>query len=409
MRKLVVAIVMLAVVFGAVPKGFSGEIDILVNKLVEKGILTRDEAIEVINEAQKEVETEVSESSGRVPVWVEKMKLKGDLRLRYEYKKKKSSVDRSRARYRFRLGITTEVIDDVKVGFGLATGGTDPRSTNQTMANSFETPDIRLDYAFAEYSPSELLTVYGGKFKRKPVLWQPSDLLWDGDINPEGVSLVLKGQSYDEAIDWFFNANFWVLDEMSNKSSDPVMYALQPGVKWHLSDNTSVETAVAYYGFGGVKGKSLDHSSGTNTVDNSGNLIYDYNSINPAIEIDFKDPAGGLLPFASVFGEYIYNFDPSDASTGYLVGLKFGDKKVKDKGQWQVKYMFRRLEKDAWLDVFPDSDAYGGDTGIKAHEVVFSYGLAKHIVFGLDYYYSENLNGAKKAENLLQANINLKF
>ena len=47
----------------------------------------------------------------------------------------------------------TKLDEEVKVGFGLASGTNDPRSTNQSFTNSFETPDIRLDYAYATYKP----------------------------------------------------------------------------------------------------------------------------------------------------------------------------------------------------------------------------------------------------------------
>ena len=64
-----------------------------------------------------------------------------------------NTTERDRARIRFRLGAETKVNDQTKVLFGLATGGTDPRSTNQTLENSFELKDIRLDYVYAEYAP----------------------------------------------------------------------------------------------------------------------------------------------------------------------------------------------------------------------------------------------------------------
>ena len=122
-----------------------------------------------------------------------------------------------------------------------------------------------------------------------------------------------------------------------------------------------------------------------------------------------KNPLNNIVPYFTLFGNYINNPDPSDNNQGYLIGLKFGDKKVKKKGQWQVKYMYRRLEKDAWLDTFPDSDFYGGKTGVKGHEVIFDYALKKNVVLGLDYYYTQNIDGAKRPENLLQVDMKLKF
>ena len=63
---------------------------------------------------------------------------------------------RERYRYRLRLGAEAEVTDDVKVGLGFASGGSDARSTNETLDDGFSTKDARLDYAFAEWTPAGL-------------------------------------------------------------------------------------------------------------------------------------------------------------------------------------------------------------------------------------------------------------
>ena len=388
---------------------YAGEVDLLVEKLVKKGILTPIEAQIILDETKHEVAKEVAQGKhNTLPKWIQNIELKGDLRLRYQWEKKKSSIDRHRGRYRFRWGATTKVVDKVKVGFGLASGGTDPRSTNQTMTNSFETPDIRLDYAYAEYMAAPWLTLYGGKFKRKPVLWQPSDLLWDSDINTEGLAAVIS-RSTASGIDLFINTGTYILDEIKNDTSDPLLMVAQPGLKLKITGNMDVKVALAYYGFSGVKGVSLDHSEGTNSVDTTNQLIYNYNSVNPNIEVGLKKPLGGIVPYGAFYLDYISNPDPSSDNTGYLFGLKFGDKKLKKKGQWQFKYMYRSLEKDAWLDTFSDSDFYGGETNVEGHEIILQYGLAKNVILGLDYYLSENITGSKNPEDLLQVDLVFKY
>ncbi len=89
--------------------------------------------------------------------------------------------------YRLRLGFVTDITDNIQVGFGLASGGGKPRSTNQRMTDSFETPDIRLGYAYASYRPFPWIRLVGGKF-RNP-LWLSPMFLWDSDIRPEGISV----------------------------------------------------------------------------------------------------------------------------------------------------------------------------------------------------------------------------
>lgn len=379
--------------------------------LIKKGIVTEQEVNEMKAEVAKEeapapgtLKERLAKLEKEVPTWVKNTKLKGDLRLRYQWDKQKGSEERHRGRVRYRLGLETKVNDRVKVAAGLASGGTDPRSTNQSFQDTFSTKGINLDYAYMEYGAAPWVTVFGGKVKRKPILWQPSDLLWDSDIRPEGGALCLTKAG--ENIDLFMNTGLFVLDESSSDTSDPFMYYFQPGLKWSINDSTSLRFALAYYGFDNVKGATLDNSAGTNTLE-SGVLKYDYNSLNPAVELGIKEPLGGLVNYSAIFGEYINNFDSND--DGFLMGFKFGDKKVKKAGQWQFKYLYRRLETDAWLDTFPDSDAYTGDTNVKGHEAIFDFGLAKNVTLGLDYYYMKRITGTKNPHHVLQVDTKFKF
>ena len=115
------------------------------------------------------------------------------------------------------------------------------------------------------------------------------------------------------------------------------------------------------------------------------------------------------MPYIALFGDYIKNTDPGDDDDGYLFGILFGDKKVKRKNQWQFTYMFRRLERDAWPDIFPDSDFYDGETNAKGHEAIFTYGLNKNLSLALDYYNSENIRGTDRDEDVVQVDMNFKF
>ncbi|MDD3375350.1 MAG: putative porin [Candidatus Omnitrophica bacterium] len=425
MKKFFLALFLGAIVFGACSSSSSaGEIDILVNKLVQKNILTPMEAEIILDETKQEVAKEIAEhKSYALPEWVQKMKLKGDLRVRYQYESKaadkgQAKYNRSRGRYRFRLGVTTDVADQVEVGFGLATGGADPRSTNQTMGQEFETPDIRLDYAYAKYSPLSSVDIYVGRFARKPVLWQTDDLLWDGDINPDGIAV--SATHSVGMLDGFLNAGVFPMFEYNTSAvekgsaADPAMYYAQVGVGSKVGEKISLKGAVAYYGFTGLEGKTFDNSAKTNTGNSTG-LVYDYNTVNPTVELKISNPFEGIdLPIAieaiSFFGNYIYNPDPSDNNKGYLAGMKFGDKKIKNPGSWQIKYCYRHLETDAWLDIFPDSDAYGGETNVAGHEVAWSYAIKKNVILGLDYYNMHPINGStSNTQHLIQADVLFKF
>lgn len=412
MQRMIAVFISMVVLFGAsVSISSAGEVDVLIDKLVEKGVLTPVEAQIILDETKQEVAKEISQAkSSSLPLWVQKITLKQDLRLRYQYEKKDSSdQSRSRGRVRYRLGLQTNVIDSVKVGVGLATGGDDPRSTNQTFENTFESPDIRLDYAYAQVKPIKDLSLIAGKFHRKPYLWEPTDLLWDGDINPEGAALHYD-LSLVDGLDSFVNAGVLVLDENGTEDKvDPFMHYLQAGLVGKIDDLDS-KLAVTYYGFNGLQGVDPDHSKDTNTRITGNVLKYDYDAIAVSAEVGVKEPFDLSLPRVAVFGDYVHNLSNDvDEDSGWALGCKVGAKKVKKSGQWQGKYIYARLGRDAFPDTFPDSDRYGGRTDVKSHEVVFSYALNKNIILSLDYYQSNFIKADSNKEQVAQADILFKF
>ena len=93
--------------------------DALIDKLVEKGILSVKEANELRAETDKGFSQAYSVKSG-MPEWVNSLKFTGDLRLRYDgiYNDDPGFVDRQRFRYRLRFGATAILNDH----FGAVTG-----------------------------------------------------------------------------------------------------------------------------------------------------------------------------------------------------------------------------------------------------------------------------------------------
>ena len=415
-------------IFFGITNSYAGEIDILLQKLVEKGILSVGEAQEIKVETQEQVKKEIAEGKfSNLPSWVQNTKLKGDFRLRYQYDHSKklptttTPTDRHRGRIRLRLGLESKVNEKLLVGAGLATGLNDgssdaSRSTNVTFSDSSSKKSISLDYAFAQYSPFGWLTLIGGKFKNP--LWEPGDLIWDTDINPEGGAIKLT-KKISSNTELFMNTGVLIIDEASGDTSDPVMYAIQPGLTYTINDNISLKSAFSYYGFSGVRGKKLDGSAGTNSKDSNNKLIYNYKNIIPALELNIKEPFKIInlnIPYLSLFGEYVRNVDSSvkDANTGYMLGFKVGAEKINKWGDWQFRYNYAKYSKDAFLDILPDSDRYGGKTGVSAHEAMFDLGLSKNTWLGVDYYYGKQIKGnfgqkQSKPASLVQIDWNMKF
>lgn len=411
--------------FAGAPQVRAGEVDILINKLVEKGVLTEAEGRALLKEMQSEAvklkstveqtesdtpkkkdQKEAKTASVDMPKWVQKIKLKGDFRLRYETLELDNTADRDRLRIRWRLGATAKVTDRWKVGFGLASDGENPRSTNQTLHNSFDTPDVRLDYAYVQYDPWKFLSTVGGKFKNP--IWGSKDLIWDSDIRPEGITAAFTRKT--DSTTFFVLPAWFTLAEFKADESDPYMWVLQGGVKADLSSGMYVKGAVAYYGYQSLTGNSFNWSSKSNSTDDDGNLTQDYDAWNLDGEFGIK-LNNSYVPMMAAFGQYI-DSEANGDDVGYLAGFKFGHSKVKKFAQWQIKYNYRRLERDAVPDFLPDADFYFGQTNTKGHEAEFKFGLAKNVDFGLDYYWDvrpiEGPNTDKK-ETLLQVDLGMKW
>ncbi len=403
----------------------AGEVDVLINKLIQKGILSESEGKDLLQQmrnesliqektvrdiaaetASKTVKKEAAGSKMEIPKWVKNIKFKGDFRLRYQYEDTKNDGHDSRERYRirWRFGAESKITDQWMAGFGLASGSGDPRSTNQTLDHTFETPDARIDFAYAKYTPAPWVDLLGGKFKNP--IWGAKDLLWDGDIRPDGAAAPLKFKV--EPAEIFITPAYFILDEYKTDDDDPAMWLIQAGANVKIGKAMYFKVAGTYYDFVNVTGNSFEYSAGTNSVNAAGNLTQNYDSVAADAELGVALP--GPVPMVAAFGQYVKS-DADENNKGWLVGFKFGHKKVNELGQWQIKYNYRKLERDAWPDFLPDSDFYGGATNVKGSEAEFALGLAKHVIFGIDYYFDvKPIDGdTDKKQNVLQADLVLKW
>lgn len=384
----------------------------LVNKLVNKGVISQSDANALLAQSNKE------QASSKLPDWLKKLTLSGDFRLRYEYidVQGQGIAPINRARIRYRLYLTDQVVDSVKLVFGVASGGESPvlsRSTNVTLGNSFAGKLPRIDEAYVQYTPSKIFTIAGGKFPNP--IWAPSMLTWDYNIRPEGVFAMLTPPASGN-LDFFLNTDFFVLDQLVNKSefgaAMPYMGVINPGADWKFAENGKVRLAAAYYifdnlkrtyqfssqlpgayaqgGLGGSIGQIFAPTGTNNTLDSKGNLVYNYNDLWVGGQADFNK-LSGVLPYAGPYAEYIYNPAPSNDNQGYIMGVKLGDASTAGAGLWQIDYSYRRLERNAWLDIFPDADFFYGSTNVMGNRTSLTVGLAKNMATAITWYNEEQI------------------
>lgn len=411
---------------GQAPLSLAAESDVdrLLELLVEKRVLSREDATAF--RADLAVKKQEEKQPAGVPDWVQNIKLKGDVRTRYEWDKNKGQQDNSRARIRARVGIEGKVNSKLKAAIGIATGkSSDPRSRDITLGNSSSTntpgagKDIILDYAYGQDAPFKWVQLTAGKFQNN--LWQPFDVFWDNDLTPEGLGINLS-HKLTPKLNLFLNDLFFILKNDSRTDKQAFLEAVQPGLNWAVSDNVGLKSALTYYFFKSVKGaaKFSDSKSGASPYTNSGNTLvggrykYNYNSLQLTSELSFKEPLGGLFPFAAVFGDYIRNVSHVQTGAGgFDFGLKFGNEKVGDWRQWQAKLVYSKLGRDSWLDILTDNNRYGGDTNSKSLEAILEFGLGKNTSLVLDYYSSASLTKTNAAgyapEQMFQVDWNLRF
>ena len=433
MKRGTILLMAMMLLFMCQAQSMAGEMDILVRKLVEHGVLSQQDADEILQETRVEAEKERQETIAAtkealmtgedapfmlvesIPSFIRNTKIKGDFRLRYQHNDREGgNNNRNRGRYRLRVSFVTKINEKVDVGFGFATGDGNPRSANEDMNNTFENPGIRLDLSYVAYKPFDWLTLVGGKFKNP--LWLPGgSFLWDSDIRPEGVSVSMNRTV--GGVEFFMNNGFWILGEFKDDSDDPVMWVLQPGYKVKLGNNAYFKNALTVYQFSNVKGNHFEYSSGSNTrnpdatdPDDPTTATYakDYDAVVVSAELGCKTGLA-LIPFAALYSEYIHNTSTSSKNSGYIAGFKFGHEKVSTKRQWKVSAHYQRLERDAWLDTFPDSDAYSGQTDTESYVVKTSYGLMDKISLGSKYYHSRPFTGSSDDDDVLQLDLLIKF
>ena len=325
--------------------------------------------------------------------WADRIRIDGDFRYRLENIDAEGSSSRDRQRIRARANVKAELADDVQVGFGLATGGDDPVSTNQTIGGGGSSKSVVLNLAYVDWEAADGLHLFGGKFKNPLMRVGKNSLMWDGDWTPEGVGLSYKR-------DWFFaNALGTYLESDTRKSNDNFSWGAQVGASGEIG-GAKVKGGIAYFAMD-TKGDATTFGDPTDPGDFFGNTaveasglpcgstgaacqyLYDYDLTQVLAEAAFE--VAGLS--ALVFFDWVKNSDPSDNDTGWLAGTRIGQ--TKDSGDVQFSYYYADKEADSMLGLLTDSDFGGGGTDSKGHWLQLNYGVNKSWTIGAQYFINE--------------------
>lgn len=320
----------------------------------------------------------LSHAGDRVPDWVDSIGMSGDLRLRYEAIRQSAREDRKRSRYRGRFKIDADVSGDVNVVFGLATGGDDPVSTNQTFGDGFSTKDIGVDLLYVNWKINEDFRFFGGKMKQPWYRAGRTTVLWDNDLNPEGAAVDFEHGRF------FASAGGFLVEERSSDSNTMLYYG-QGGVTFTLTDESSLTAGAGFFQYDDTAGFEpfFRARANGNTVDADGNYLFDYRNVELFAQYDTKL---GRWPL-TVFGEWIRNTEVDIEDTAYSAGFIVG--KAKKQGTSQFSYAYHDTEADAAVGTFTDSDFAGGNTDSNGHYLRGRYVLRDNLMLGFTLILSE--------------------
>jgi hypothetical protein len=384
----------------------------------------RDAEMDYLKSQTRELREETAVASNEISKvkgadWATRIKLKGDLRYRHEQfsservvdDKAEDAADRYRHRIRARLGFEAKPIDDVLVGVQLATGGDDPRSTNQTLGGTGTTKSIGLDLAYVDWNWFAGSHAILGKHKYS--FWRPGQsLLYDSDFNPEGGAVTFdRGMFFGGAYGW------WITEQYSSnpkgENADTNIFGGQLGLKTPLFGDNLLTAALHYYDCGACKDQSplYNNSGNGNTTyrvgtDTRNYLEYDYEvlMLSAALAIPIGD-----LPL-TLWADYGQNLASGvEYDTAWGAGVMLG--KASNRRTWEAGVFYQSLDKDALYAQLVDSDFGNGNTDTEGWVFKGGYAPAKNWVINATYFLN-TLNkdvGTELDYQRLQLDLNYKF
>lgn len=477
----------------------------ILDALVEKGILSKDAAKGLVREAEakgaeraaavaaeeagvvrvqyvpESVKREIREQIRKevvakakaerwgavnaVPEWVDRLKWEGDLRVRQQSEffadgnaapaffqasgvdLNNTSEERNRMRVRARLGLTAKVTHNISGGLRITTGNTsDPVSTNQTLGTTGNKYSLVLDRAFIRYQPLDWLSISGG---RLPNPFFSSDLVWDDDLNFEGLAASVKFETQfaESTLKPFGALGVFPLQEIEQsptvKAKDKWLLAAQIGADWQPVPNTRWRFGLAYYDYRNVKGERNPNPLGTTlynltapqfrqkgnslyNIDNDGNpttnlwaLASKYRLANLTAAVDLKhyDPVHVVINADVVKN---LGYDRSEMSTrmgagykartlGWQTRVTVGWPVSQQPYNWQVFAGYRYLERDAVLDAFTDSDFRLGGTDHEGYFLGGSFAWHKNAWVSAKWLSADAIDGLPFGVDVLQLDFNARF
>ncbi len=264
-------------------------------------------------------------------------KFSGDFRFRAEFNDMSGVSDRHRQRMRFRANATYTFDDEFTVGTRITTGSrTDAKSPHVDLGGGLNKMELNIDRLFVQYTPEWFGGAFvAGKFGN-PVYRNPvyGELVWDDDIQPEGLAVVYgMGDMGPFSDSGFVGAQISVLEQSAGEDFWATL------LNWHgkvkRDDDSSFDVGVSYYHYGDPTPDGSGALLGVGNAVAGGEFASDFGIMDAVVAYNTGDFV--------VSGELIKNFRA--ASGGDDSGFAFGGAMNTESGKFYAQ--FQTIETDA--------------------------------------------------------------
>ncbi len=435
----------------------------LLDLLVRKKIITDQEAEEIRGELVRDFATTPA-GKLKMSTPLTELEIFGDARVRYEVRNGNSGApstlvtnpndaqQRNRARYRVRLGLRGTLVNDFFFGLRLETSAS-PRSTNVTFGDDSgpfgKTSDAAyIGQAYLGYSGFRDIRLTAG---RMPNPFVTTSMVWDGDLNPEGLAQQYKhtfnlsfgggggtveresyskdGKSYTASatseptrmtIDVFANFGQFIYDDNNPENpignpavsggqrvpeNDAYLLGWQVGAKFNFTKDIYFQLAPTIYNYTGYGNDFNTLFSGDPSF-RVGNTTTNLNQTGINSLLVFNMPAEfgfkvGETP-VKIFSDFAVNLDAEDRARAaghpdmdderyaYQVGAQIG--KIKAARDWQLAAYYQHVEQYALDPNLVDSDLFDSRVNMEGFAVQAGYAIGDAVTLNLTYAYGWQIN-----------------
>lgn len=320
----------------------------------------------------------------------------GDFRFRHENVNKKQVDSYAQQKVRARFGVTREIGNTLDVGIRLTTG-TGITSRDLTFDSDATPKQVGFDLVYMDWRPfGKNLSIVAGKQEQPFYTPGNSELIWDAELTPEGVSV-----GYDRklgSVDFAWNFGGFIFDD-NTTSRDQKLYGTDmafcfplAGLKLHLGGG--------YFLWDNISdGAVLTSLNGNTEGTTTGTYKYAYKIFEGSFGVGFDV---GSLPI-DLFFDLAMNDAVDGDNDAWLIGMMTG------RGSWSFAYNYRRTNPDAVVGAVTDGSFADGNTDSKGHVFKLGYKWTDKIKTSLKFFANSTKVGIDSNYFKTQLNFNVKL